>query len=255
MATLIAEASLSSSFGAYAQTGFIPFEQGYIDTDGYIKANTISYWDSLPDSWDSWFSFQGVNQTIKWTAPEIDLGDSIYFTLNIETDADADVLLNVFVSETGAFAGEETASYIENGNYNVEAFYGRYVRVTAITNSPVLRRLRITTGDTVEKIRYNNVDTTTLSGSAGARVLDAINYSRIVDMRIFAQAPTAYDLNMYVSDFETSQVLIPIVKSKSTASPTFGLYGIDNEARDGVVDIEITALPRMVMFNSNLTVI
>jgi hypothetical protein len=50
-------------------------------------------------------------------------------------------------------------------------------------------------------------------------------------------------------------VLIPIVKNKSNTAPTFALYGIDNDARDGVVDIKITALPRMVMYGGRLTVV
>jgi hypothetical protein len=46
-----------------------------------------------------------------------------------------------------------------------------------------------------------------------------------------------------------------VVKNKSATSPTFALYGIDNDPRDGIVDIKITALPRMVMYGGRLTVV
>jgi hypothetical protein len=61
-------------------------------------------------------------------------------------------------------------------------------------------------------------------------------------------------VNLYVSDTATSQVLIPVVKSKG-ATPTFALYGIDNDARDGVVDISIKALPRQALIGGSLYVL
>jgi hypothetical protein len=58
-----------------------------------------------------------------------------------------------------------------------------------------------------------------------------------------------------VSDTANSEILIPVVKSKSSSAPSFALYGIDNDPRDGVVDITITALPRQAMFGGNLVVL
>jgi hypothetical protein len=58
-----------------------------------------------------------------------------------------------------------------------------------------------------------------------------------------------------VSDTATSEILIPVIKSKNTTTPTFALYGIDNDPRDGVVDITVTALPRQAMFRGNLVVL
>lgn len=79
--------------------------------------------------------------------------------------------------------------------------------------------------------------------------------STIYDMNIECKAATSYAVNLYVSDTATSEVLIPVVKSKSATAPAIALYGIDNDPRDGVVDITITALPRMVMTGGNVIVI
>jgi len=49
--------------------------------------------------------------------------------------------------------------------------------------------------------------------------------------------------------------LIPVIESKSNTTPTFALYGIDNDPRDGIVDIQITAMRQMVMFEGNIVVL
>jgi hypothetical protein len=46
-----------------------------------------------------------------------------------------------------------------------------------------------------------------------------------------------------------------VVKSKSAAAPSFVLYGIDNDPRDGVVDVTLTTLPRQAMTGGNLLVV
>jgi hypothetical protein len=74
-------------------------------------------------------------------------------------------------------------------------------------------------------------------------------------MKIEPKAPTPYAVNLYVSDTPTSEVLIPVVKSKAAAAPSFVLYGIDNDPRDGVVDITLTTLPRQAMISGNMVVV
>jgi len=78
--------------------------------------------------------------------------------------------------------------------------------------------------------------------------------SAITDIYIQPKAAASYTPNLYVSATATSEVVIPVVKSK-TSTPTFALYGIDNEPRDAVVDIMVTGIPRMVMEGNNLFVI
>jgi hypothetical protein len=92
-------------------------------------------------------------------------------------------------------------------------------------------------------------------------------------MVITPRAASPYAVDLYVSNTATSVLLTPIVISKtaggqyittdyiesgyftSSFGASFALYGIDNDARDGVVDITIKAMPRQVMSGGNLLVI
>ena len=256
MTTQIASANLISEFTLVPVTGFIKYQQGDLGTDGIVRAQTSgNTWADI-NSWDNFKSYQPNYREIRWTAPLIDLGSIIYFTLNIETEFDGECYFMIYISDTGLFAGEETEYIIKDGNYNVESFYGRYAYVTAVVSGRELRKFKITTN--TDKVTYdiNNVNTSTLAGSISERTIALPRtVSKITDIFISPKAPTAYAVNLYVSDTATSQVLIPVVKSKDPTSPTFVLYGIDNDPRDGVVDIKITALPRMVMYAGRLTVV
>jgi hypothetical protein len=79
--------------------------------------------------------------------------------------------------------------------------------------------------------------------------------SLIKDIVIQPKAAVSYPVNLYVSDTATSVVVIPVVTSKSPTAPTFALYGIDNDPRDSIVDITVTALPRQVFLAGNLVVL
>jgi hypothetical protein len=92
-------------------------------------------------------------------------------------------------------------------------------------------------------------------------------------MVITPRAPSPYAVDLYVSSSATSVLLTPIVISKtaggtymaagyyvddyfeSSFGASFALYGIDNQARDGIVDISLKGLPRQVMAGGNLLVI
>lgn len=257
MAIQIAEATLSTQFIIKIEIGFVYYQQGYLDT----ATNTVRAL-SAPTTWNNnatWSSFSSYSQgyeTIKWTAPVIDLGATVYFTLNADIETDGTVTLDVAVSETGFFQGEETVTRINEGDDAIESFYGQYAYVTVTVDAPEIRKFRITPNfDTVE-YTINNVDTTTLSGTSSSRTIALTRaVSKITDIFISPQAPTSYAVNLYVSDTATSEVLIPIIKNKSNTAPAFALYGIDNEPRDGVVDIKIKALPRMALLGGKLVVI
>lgn len=253
-----ADAALTTAFNMVPITGFIPYSQGIIDAEsGTVKALGQSSWSSLSGS--NWSTFTNYIQTydkLRWTAPRIDLGASQYFTLNIEAEFTGTLDYLIHVSETGLFQGEETEYYIEDGNYSVPGFYGRYIYVTAVLTGTELQKILITANTDVKEYRIVNVDSSTLSGSISNRVIALPTpVSIIKDIHIQPKAATTYNVNLYVSDTATSEVLIPVVKSKSSSSPSFALYGIDNDPRNGIVDITITALPRQAMFGGNLVVL
>jgi hypothetical protein len=274
MAIKTAEASLTSIFVVDAITGFIPWRQGFIDPEtGYIRADASSRWNAVT----SWSAFTSYNQTykqIRWTSNQVDLGEIKDFTMKIETDYDGELFFIVHTSQTGLFQGEETELVIENGTYDVSSFYARYVYVTAIVSGTELRKMTITTSSEQSQFRFFNVNTSTLPGTSSERILSLENpLSAVKEVIITPQAPSAYAVDMYVSDTATSRVLIPVVFSKgfSTgyfvngyitddylvggAQITFALYGIDNQPRDSIVDISMRGLPKQAMIGGNLLTI
>lgn len=256
MALKTATATLTVTATQVAITGFINYANGYLDQEtGTVKAQGSSTWRSLA-SWQSFTNYQQTFETIRWTAPLIDLGVPQYFTLNIESEFKGSIKYLIHVSETGVFGGEETEYMAEEGDYNVPGFYGQFAYVTAIVDGVELQRISITADTAVREYIIPNVNSASLSGSNTNRVIDLPTpVSLIKDIHIQVKAATSYAVNLYVSDTANSVILIPVVKSKSGTTPSFALYGIDNDPRDGIVDITVKALPRQAMFGGNLVVL
>jgi hypothetical protein len=258
MALENASATLTSAFIQVTKTGFINYQQGYIDpVSGTVKANGSNKWSNLSGgSWNDFTNYLSNFEQIVWTAPLIDLGAVDYFTLNIESVFKGTIAYIIHVSETGQFSGEETETFVQDGDTNVPGFYGRYIYVTARVTGTELNSFTINADIATREYILSNVNTSTLSGTSSNRTMAlATPVSIIKDIHIQPKAATSYAVNLYVSDTATSEVLIPVIKSKTTSGPTFALYGIDNDPRDGIVDIKITALPRQVMFGGNLIVL
>jgi len=258
MAIKTGEAALTFTSTLIPVTGFLPFEQGILDPiSGTIKAIGRGRWGSLSgSSWTRFTSYVNTFEKIKWSSTRIDTGEIDYFNLAISAEFEGSLFYRVYVSDTGDFTGEESEYLIEDGNNNVSAFYGRYVYVTAECTGTQLYKMLITTDKEAVEYSLKNVNTSTLSGTVSERILTLANpVSIITEMAIHPRAATTYAVNLYVSNTATSQVLIPVVKSKAGTTPSFVLYGIDNDPRDGIVDITIKALPRQVMAGGNLLVI
>jgi hypothetical protein len=276
MATKTFEAALSFTSSITPITGFVPFEQGILDpVSGTIKAIGRGRWGSLSgSSWTRFTSYVNTFEKIKWTSTRIDTGEIAYFNLAISAEFEGSVFYRIYVSNTGEFTGEETEYLIRDGDTNVSAFYGRYVYVTAECTGVELRQMQITTDKETVEYTYRDLDTSTLGGSSSQRTLTLDNpISLITEMVITPRAPSAYAVDLYVSNTSTSTLLIPIVISKaaggnyiatdyiasdyfaSSFGASFALYGIDNQARDGIVDISLKGLPRQVMAGGNLLVI
>jgi hypothetical protein len=271
-----ATASLTSAFNFIPVTGFFPYTQGIIDPQsGTIKAQGFGRWGSLRSSkWSTFNSYVNTFLPIRWTSSLIDTGEVAYFNIAISSEFKGSLFYRIYVSQTGAFAGEETEYVIQDGDSNIAAFYGRYIYVTAECSGTELIKMQITTDKQVVEYTYRDLDTATLGGTSSQRTLNLDNpISLITEMVITPRAPSAYAVDLYVSNSATSTLLIPIVINKaaggnyiatdyiatdyfaSSFGASFALYGIDNQPRDGIVDISIKGLPRQVMSGGNLVVI
>lgn len=276
MPTKTGEAALTSQFTIVPITGFIPFEQGILDpVSGTIKAIGRGRWGSLAgQSWSTFTSYVNTFEPIKWSSDIIDTGEIAYFNIAIASEFDGSVFYRIYVSETGDFTGEESEYVIRDGDNQIAAFYGRFVRVTAECSGTELRQMQITTDKETVEFTYRDLETSTLDGSSSQRILNLDNpISLITEMVITPRAATPYAVDLYVSNTATSVLLTPIVISKaaggtymasgyyvddyfvSSFGASFALYGIDNQPRDGIVDISLKGLPRQVMAGGNLLVI
>jgi hypothetical protein len=254
----------------------LPYEQGIIDPNsGTIKAKGQGRWGSLKGTtWSSFNSYVNTFLPIRWTSGKIDTGEIAYFNIAISSEFEGSLSYRIYVSSTGNFQGEEREYLIQDGDSNIAAFYGRYIYVTAECTGVELRQMQITTDKQTVEFTYRDLDTSTLTGTTAERTLSLDNpISLITEMVITPRAASPYAVDLYVSNTTTSTLLTPIVISKaaggnyiatgyyvddyfaSSFGASFTLYGIDNQTRDGIVDISLKGLPRQVMAGGNLLVI
>jgi len=269
-----ATADLSAEFSMVPLTAFQIINQGILDTvSGTIKAEGVSRWNNY-SSWSNFGDYRGTLAEIVWTAPLIDVGEIKYFTIATDAEFDGTMSYEIYTSNTGVFQGEETKTTVVEGDFDIAAFYGQYVYVVARVSGSELRNLNITTSSQTSTRTLRDVDTSTLGGTISARAIPlARPVSRVMNIVISPKTTTAYAVDLYVSNTATSEVLIPMVVSKADAepyfvtdyivtdyyaegsTPSFVLYGLDNQARNGIVDINLEVLPRQVMTGGNIVTI
>jgi len=269
-----ATVSISAEFSMVPLTAFQIVNQGILDTvSGTIKAEGVSRWNNY-SSWSNFSDYRGTLAEIIWTAPLIDVGELKYFTISTDAEFDGTMSYEIYTSTTGIFQGEEIKTTVVEGDFDINAFYGRYVYVTARVSGSELRNLNITTSSQTSTQILRDVDTSTLSGTVSARSIPLSRpVSRVMNIVISPKTTTPYAIDLYVSNTATSEVLIPMVVSKADSepyfvtdylvtdyfvegsTPSFVLYGLDNQARNGIVDINLEVLPRQITTGGNIVTI
>ena len=238
----------------------IPEQSGYFDSNnGLIRPLSSDTWTAHAGlTWDDWKSWDTPISTIVWYSSVVDLEQPQSFTLNIDTVTTGQASYQVFTSNTGQFAGEETETVIAAGAATVASFTGQYILVvvtcTYISTTLTLNNITVTpVAGTVTEIRYKDLDTSTLAGSITARTVPmSQSVSQIIDVLITPREVTSYALDLYVSSTSTSTYVVPKVISKNITGPVIALVGLDNKPRDATVDIVIKALPSQSMVGNNL---
>jgi hypothetical protein len=255
----------------------LPSNTGTLDIDAnLVLPNNTGLWSELStwDTFNSWI-MTPANPLI-YLSELVDLGEVRDFCLKIQTEAVGTVAYTVYTSTTGAFAGEEASVDIAQGATGVASFTARYyivaVKVTQTSGLNVLNSFELTVTAQLINIDLNAVDTSTLAGTSSARTLALPrSVGKIFDLQVTPWETTAYNVDFYVSNTATSTTLIPRIVNKSgnyiqdsyfdtigyfeySYTPVIALVGIDNVARDGVVDVFIRCLPEMYMSGNNLLV-
>jgi hypothetical protein len=215
-------------------------------------------WTDLGSAWTSSNTWNPTATNLVWTSELIELNSVQTVNIVVESTAQGTVAYDIYASDTGAFAGEETVTSIAQGDTGVSSFSGRWFFVVAtVTNNnalPVLEKfITRTQVNKSTKVKLSDVDTSTLGGTVAARELDFNRTtSGVRNIQITVKEVTDFTLESYVTDYPTSNTLIPRIVSK-TAS-TIALVGLDNVPRDGVIDVVAEILPEQYMDGNNLRV-
>jgi hypothetical protein len=183
-----------------------------------------------------------------------------YFNLIINVDAEGDAVFKVYVSTTGNFSGEETITTINPNDAAVTAFYGQYYCVSVeipagVGQLNVINNIQTTVTTETFSISRSGIDTSTLAGSASSRTIAldrSVSHIWSIDIKATS---SNYTLQWYVTDYPTSNTLIPVINSKLITGPTFKLVGLDNVARNGIIDYEIVAMPEQRRDGNNLILV
>lgn len=237
-------------------------------TSGYydISTRTIypastSTWSGLSGStWETWNEWAyDTNDQIIWVTTPIDLGvNPSNINLKITCVSTGSVSYRVYTSNTGVFNGEEVETVISNGSQNIPSFKARYLQVVVysdkVADSLNIQEITIETRvPRTNEVFFNDIDSSQLLGTITERFIPVTDgIGTIVDIKIMPHEVSAYPLDVYVANTATSTYVVPKIISKSVASPSFALVGMDNHPRDAVVDILVKTLNKCYMQGNNI---
>lgn len=237
-------------------------------TQGWYEGNRYRYFGSNSDTWTTLAStpYQTWSNWRTWASNaqslilqlDDDLGSIGQRAPTINLRAQGQVTLQLKISQTGTFTGEETTiNFVPGTAYTFVS--GRYYRwiVTIATDSavilPVLEFYQTSYIDNVtQDIYYTNLDTTTLSGTTSSRSISG-TWGSILNVLITARRNTAWVDRAYsLPDTYVNQTdFAPIPSIISTSSTLqFALLDHFTQPVDGVVDIAIKALPKITQSSS-----
>jgi hypothetical protein len=238
----------------------MPTSNGILDlTAGQVFPPDLGTWETA-DTWDDFNQWIMLPDVLDYALEPIDLQSVKTFCLKIQTDAVGLVSYTIYTSDTGAFDGEETITTIEQGDTSVPAFTAQYVWIEVTVEQTagvnVLNSVNFSIVEKVNKFSINNVNTEDINDGSSEGYLLPIDrqVGTITNVQITPQAVTPFELDVYVTDYATSTIVIPHVTSKSSNAVSFALYGLDNKPRDAIVDVLIEYLPEMYMDGNDLLV-
>lgn len=229
------------------------YTTGQVYPTGSTTWATNSTWGSWR-LWNSAYSEQIVTYFVSGNMSPV----PISYTLRINTQANCPITYEIYTTSTGEFTGEEVKTTIEPGDGAIPAFYGTHFRVAVIANAgtgmPIIDSIQFEYTSAGEKeLNFSQISTSSLLGTSAARTLRLnTDIGGISSVQIQPYETTAYAMDVYVTNTATSTYLVPKIISSSTSTLTFALVGLDNHARDGIVDVNLKCLPLQYMSGNNL---
>lgn len=222
-----------------------------------LTAPNLGTWDDEL-TWQDWTSW--VNEPsdeLIYLLDPVDLGSVQEFCFSIQTQVNGIVDYYIYTSTTGLFDGEEVELEILSEDQGIPGFQTQFYQVglivTRVSGPIEVQAITVRLLTQRNTLRLDNVNTSTLAGSATERTLVLPKpIGLITNIQITPKSVTAYIPDFYVSTVSSSTHVTGLVVNKNT--PSVALIGIDGQPRDAVVDIILEFLPEQFMSGTNLLV-
>jgi len=225
-----------------------------------VTAPNTGTWADLT-SWAEWTSWTtDTDEYLYWVLDPVDLGEIKQFCFTITTNANGLVEYYIYTSDTGAFNGEEVETFIGAGDTGIPAFNTQYyqigLRVQRLAAPQEITGIEVRLIQSKNRFSIDNVNTLDINDGSSQGYVLPFNRSvgTITNVQITPKEVQPFQLDVYVTDYPTSTLVIPHVTAKSSGSVSFALYGLDNLPRDATVDVLIEYLPEQYMDGRNLRV-
>ena len=233
------------------------------DANSLITTENQGKWsDKSGETWDDWKNWADNPVTpMTWVSQPIDLGEVAYFNLNWTILCQGTPTFTVYTSQTGLFAGEETATTVNVNDTDVAAFYGRYVLVfVSLAYVPAEGFPQITQFDfeaSAKPFEMNQFDVVSsgLSGSSSRRaIVMPRTVSKVLAIQLTAHTGEyvneSYVAASYIDDTAPG---FPAIVSKTRTGPEVTFINSSGSKVDAVFDVKMNALPEQYMDERNLT--
>lgn len=228
---------------------------------GFYDRTTQTY-KSLPTetwadytNWSTFTSWAGTpGDSVSFTTGIFDAGKIDWFNTIVSIEATLPADVTIYAGETLASAGEidiASTTVVTPSTTPVAATYGRYFQFMITLNrdsasqlDPEIAAINVNFNSTPTTLTQSDIDTSTLSGSVGARQL-TFNQPVGKLTNVIVQ-PHYTGLDDSAGDSES-----PIIYIDKSSTPTvLNIFNIDTYGKrtrmDCVVDVQAQAMPRLV---------
>lgn len=236
----------------------ITLNSGFYNEFQVIEAKNANDWTDTV-SWTSWNYWNQAPATISITVLD-DAGSVAARSPRLSMICQGDLTVSLKLSTTGSFSGEETTiNFVEDTEYSfISARYYRWsisLAVDSATIIPVIAELGATYDSTEREEFIKDLDTSTEGGTISARTittdLAVVNYCQIT-----SKQNETLDDRFYVlpDDYTlTATAKTPMIVSKSPL--TIRLIDGVGESIDGVIDLHLKGVPKIVLRGTEVVLV